>query len=333
MSSFYLQTGPPFFVIGNPRSGTTLLRFMLNSHPRLYLPEETGFLPFLQQDPDGDLTQEQVEAVLERIGHLNLYWNNMVSDLNSFYCSLPGHRLGDVLDVLYRQKMSEYGGTRWGDKTPGYVRYIPTLSRIFPNGQFIHLIRDGRDVTLSAQAKWGIDRRYMDNYYLLKNWVKNVEDGRRAGIILGSDRYLEVRYEDLVQTPEFVLEQVCQFLGEEMQPEMLDHSRTARRHHGPDVPDEVQKPISTSSIARWQKEMSSFDQKLANRLARPLLTDLGYPLSEVGAFNIAEFGRYLALGMKFRLVDGVRRILYAAGFLSLNRGRRRSLKLENNNHA
>ncbi|MEA3377466.1 MAG: sulfotransferase [Chloroflexota bacterium] len=182
----------PFFIVGSPRSGTTLLRFILSSNPRLHVPGETGFLPFLPKDAAGELSPHQVERVLQRIGQLNRNWDEMVEDVTSFTESLRQPTLRHVLEPLYRRKIAPYGARRWGDKTPSYVRYIPTLDQIFPTAQFVHVIRDGRDVTLSALAKWGQERWYMDSYYLLKNWARNVTQGREAGRRLGPDRYLEM---------------------------------------------------------------------------------------------------------------------------------------------
>jgi len=108
-----------------------------------------------------------------------------------------------------------------------YVRYMPTLDQIFPSAQFVHMIRDGRDAALSAREKWPDRRRYMDHYYLLKNWVRNVDAGQKAGHDLGPDRYLEVRYERLVQDPQPVLEEICSFLARPFQPAMLDHVQLA----------------------------------------------------------------------------------------------------------
>ena len=171
----------PFFIIGHPRSGTTLLRFMLSSHPRLHVPDETGFLPFLGVDPRAELDRDGVTAVLRRVGELNRGWAGLVAEVEPFRAALPGATLPFVLDALYRRQMLPMQKPRWGDKTPLYVQYIPQIAAIFPQAQFIHVIRDGRDAALSARAKWGREKRYMDLSYLLRNWVRNVGAGQAAG--------------------------------------------------------------------------------------------------------------------------------------------------------
>ena len=314
----------PIFVVGHPRSGTTLLRFTLSSHPRIHIPEETGFVPFLVKDVHARLTVEQVRKLLERIGKLNYLWDDLVDDMPAFYGSLPEPTLSCVLDALYRRKAANYGAFRWGDKTPTYVTHIPLLNQLFPTAQFVHVIRDGRDATLSALAKWPERGRYMDSYYLLRNWVRNVRAGRRDGSALGPGCYLEVRYERLVEHPQDVLAEVLAFLDEEPHPAILDHTQLARElGPGPQDHVEVQQPISTASVQRWKREMKPFDQKLANRIAGELLGELGYELAKVAPFSLAERLKLAFLSSKFWLADTARSVLYAAGLLTLNRDLRR----------
>ncbi len=315
---------PPFFIVGHPRSGTTLLRFMLSSHPRLYIPEETGFIPYLlprrlQHRP---LTLEQTRRLLERIARLNYLWDGLVDDLPAFHASLARPTLPAVLDALYRRMVAPHGAQRWGDKTPLYVQHIPLLADLFPGAQFIHIIRDGRDAALSARRKWGY--AYQDLTYLLRHWVRNVRTGRREGRALGEARYLEIRYETLVRQPQTTLEAVCRFLGEEFHPRMLHHTDLARQvGPGPDNHTEILRPVSTASIGRWQREMSPFQKKIAARIAGSLLTELGYDLPPLPPFTPAERARALALDARFAAVDALRTALYRLGILTLNRTMRK----------
>jgi hypothetical protein len=315
----------PIFIVGHPRSGTTLLRFLLSSHPRIYIPEETGFIPFLikKGQIEADLSLTQVKRIVEHIGQLNRLWRGIVKDISALYEALPEPKLQYVLDALYRQQIAEYDAARWGDKTPVYVHYISTIERIFPSAQFVHMIRDGRDAAVSAQEKWPDRRLYMDTYYLLRNWVKNVESGQTAGRYLGPGRYLEVHYERLVREPQHMLEQVCRFLDESFHPNMLNHPRFARQiGPGPQGHVEAMQPISTSSIGRWKTQMTPFDQKIANRLAGQTLSALGYELAEVHALSATENAKRFLLAVKYHLTDTTRSLLYASGALTLNRGMR-----------
>ena len=190
----------PIFIVGHPHSGTTLLRFILSSHPRIYIPSETGFIPFLIRNVEGRLSQANVARQLDRIGQLNRAWHVLVDDVPSFYCFLPEPRLGPLLGRLYYLQIEPHGALRWGDKTPAYVRYIPLLTRICPTAQFMHIIRDGRDVALSMLDKWGHEL-HIDVYFAARNWVRRIRQAQDSGARLGPALFYELRYENLVADP------------------------------------------------------------------------------------------------------------------------------------
>lgn len=313
----------PIFIVGSPRSGTTLLRFILSSHPRLHIPSETGFLPYLGKYSGAELSASDVRTVLDQIGRLNREWAFMVDDVPAFHESLPESRLDYVMDALYRIKCTPFGAERWGDKTPNYALHIPTLAGMFPSAQFVHLLRDGRDATLSAQEKWGRQAWYMDTYYLLRNWVRSVEQGRAAGRQLDPSRYLELRYESLVEQPKRDIERLCAFLGEEFHPQMLDHTRLAQEQIVPSGHVEVREPVSQASAGRWKAQMSAFDCKTADRVGGPTLTSLDYELADLGPLTGREAFRFALLSTKYRVTDLGRRALSASGVLTLNRGKRK----------
>jgi hypothetical protein len=236
---------------------------------------------------------------------------------------LPQPTLPFVLDALYRREMQPARKPRWGDKTPLYVQYIPHIAAIFPQAQFIHVIRDGRDAALSARAKWGREKRYMDLSYVLRNWVRNVEAGQAAGDWLGGSRYYEVRYEALVTEPEQTLRGVLAFLGEAYDTAVLAFQQEARRAGGgPDGHVEPQRALSSSSIGRWRGELTLFERKLAEQVGGPLLAELGYERDEVGPLTGIDRARLAWLAGKFGVVDGVRSLLYRYGGRSLNVNRR-----------
>jgi hypothetical protein len=296
---------------------------MLSSHSRLYVPDETGFLPFLRCNRERQLDIREISDVLQQIGQLNRFWYGMVTDVAAFRAALPEPRLPYLLDALYKQHCHLHSMARWGDKTPLYVRYIPNLLAIFPQAQFIHVIRDGRDATLSARAKWGTTNCYMDVYYLLRNWQRNVSAGHAAGLRLPAAQYLAIRYETLVAEPEHAVRRVCDFLGESFEPAMLAHTDLARKvGGGVDDHQEVQAPVHEMSVKRWQREMAPFDKRLADALVGDTLQELGYCLADIGRLTIAERLKATALAAKFLLTDTTRSLLYKMGILTLNRNRR-----------
>lgn len=313
----------PIFVVGFPRSGTTLLRFILSSHPRIFIPAESGFIPYLRTNPREQLKEYQVRSLLEQIGRLNHSWVNIVDDINIFYNSLPEPTLKFILDALYRIKIGESGASRWGDKTPQYILHMQKLLDIFPSAQFIHLIRDCRATTLSAIRKWGAKNWYMDEYYLIKNWTINVKAGLTCGRQLNSNQYLEVHYEYLVQQPEQVVNKICNFLKEDFCRDMLNHISLAQELVGPGGHMEVLDPIHMRSLYHWKKQISPYTLKLAHHIAGPTLEKLGYDNDPTEPFTPKEAALTTMLMGKYYFTNTMKKILTSAGWLTPDRRNRR----------
>jgi hypothetical protein len=310
----------PFFIVGHPRSGTTLLRFILSSHPRIFIPEETGFIPFLPHARQFTIPFDGFVQILERIGSLNYLWKDLVASPRDFYNSLPQKNLAFILDGLYRIHIAPYGRVRWGDKTPLYVQYLRSIDAIFPQAQFIHLIRDGRDTLLSARKKWPDRRYYRNDVYLINNWIRNVNAGRKAALWLGTNRYLEIRYEDLVTSPRATTKEICAFLGETFYEAMLDHTQLAHQvGPGPDDHREILHPISQNSISRWKAELSLSEKKMFQHAAGDLLRRLGYEIETLPPMTVSESFRCLVSHVEFFFLDSIRTMLYKTGLLTLNR--------------
>lgn len=314
----------PFFIIGHPRSGTTLLRMVLCGHSNIFIPEETGFLPFLKLDSGKQLDVNDVKRVLSRIGKLNYLWQDIPMTAEQIIDHLPEPTGAALVDFLYRYKIRPFNASRWGDKTPLYVQYMKHILSLFPTAQFIHIIRDGRDAALSARKKWGNKSIYMDLDYLLRNWVRNVSTGCREGRNLDEGQYLEIRYEDFVASPELITRQVCKFLGETFEPNMLEHAQTALRLGlGPDNHTEILNPINTLSIGRWKTEFTDFEQKTSLKIAGALLASLGYEVQSIDPMTFSELSMFKIATFKYMIFDNVRSLMYRTGFLTLNMNMRR----------
>ena len=149
----------PFpFVVACSRSGTTLLRAMLDSHPELAIPPESHFLAALLREP---LTPSEFLSFLETHERF-IAWDLPIEDVRQAFLDDGVSDKASAVRALYASYARRQGKPRWGDKTPGYVRRIRELSELLPEAKFIHLIRDGRDVgdVVDADAFLaGVDRR------------------------------------------------------------------------------------------------------------------------------------------------------------------------------
>jgi hypothetical protein len=189
---------------------------------------------------------------------------------------------------VYLAYAVEHGKPRAADKTPRNVLHVGRIAAALPESRFVHLVRDGRDVVPSV-------REHLLGPQTLPGaidfWRDRVLAGQRAGRALGPQRYLEVRYEDLVAAPEDVLPAVCAFLDLEYTEAMLDYPGRSdrvisgmwdqRRHAG------VARP-PTVGVRDWRTTMPRADVQLFDALAGDLLDELGYGRSRPVTTQVAR---------------------------------------------
>jgi hypothetical protein len=135
--------GPPLLILGVRRSGTTLLRVMLDRHSQLAVPDETYFVPQLA---DRHLRRVEAEDFLEDVRRV-VDWDLPLDKLRARL--RDGMPVGEAIGAVYAVYAEEQGKPRWGDKTPMYMQNLRLLERLFPDARYVHLIRDGRDAALS----------------------------------------------------------------------------------------------------------------------------------------------------------------------------------------
>ena len=268
------------FVVGCQRSGTTLLQTMLDAHPQLAIPPESHFIVPLAKrlGPGAELDDagrdRLVDALTERRRFAD--WRMDHGEVAAIVERSGPRDLAEAIRALFAAWAGRAGKTRYGDKTPRYVRYMPLLGELFPEARFVHLIRDGRDVTLSMieAFKRGPQTAVEGAMY----WRADVEAGRRHGRDLGPERYLEARYEDMVADQEGVLRAICDFAELEFEERMLRHGEHAER-----VLEGYRDPAHHPNLARatasrrdWRKEMEADDVRRFEVLAGDLLDRLFY---------------------------------------------------------
>jgi hypothetical protein len=291
--------GPPApFVVGLGRSGTTLLRLMLDAHPALTIPPETHFLPPLIQ-ASGTLRFDADRAAKLMVEGRHRRWSDFGLDSDELVRRLreiEPFNTPDAVRAFYRLYAEKQGKPRWGDKTPDYVRKMRKLELTLPEARFIHLIRDGRDAGLSHNAR--IARRGVRDPLppadLARRWVVRVRKARELAAHLSG--YLELRYEDLVTDAEPALRTACDLIALDYDPAMLDYHRHARerlqemagelpavagrpaREAGERLAAHAMatKPPSQERIARWKQEMNREDLVEFEAVAGDLLAELGY---------------------------------------------------------
>jgi hypothetical protein len=251
---------PPIFVIGCPRSGTTLVRMILDSHPEISAGEETKFLSDLER-----VVGEHWRLV-SQYGYERAWW---LDRIRSFYG-------GFQEDYMHRR-----GKRRWAEKTPGYTLHLPFIDELFPDALYVHVIRDVRDVVASHHERWG----YRSALRVARGvWAKYVSTARSFGRTLPPSRYTEVRYEELVADPERVLRGLFEFLGVGWDPTVLrfdevEHDTTD--HYAAFTADRRRAagetgPIYRSRVGAGAARLDPVLRAVIRRNARPLMRELGY---------------------------------------------------------
>jgi hypothetical protein len=284
---------PAPFILGAPRSGTTLLRMMLDAHPQLAIPPETHFIPELLGAWDG--AEDPLGAFVETlIGHPR--WHSFHLDAEELRRRLTNPRAetpGDAIRAFYTLYADGQGKPRWGDKTPPYVRAMPRIAGVLPEAHFIHVIRDGRDVAASLRRVWFGPSEIEESALL---WRDRVLAARRLGQEV--PRYTEVRYERLVAEPRVILRRLCVKLELPFRPVMLSYHRRAEERLREDDLSDIEtttelaegtdrnvihqhllRPPDESRVGKWREELSPDEQRRFFSVAGNLLQRLGYPIA------------------------------------------------------
>jgi hypothetical protein len=287
---------PVPFVIGVNRSGTTLLRMMLDSHPALAMPPETHFIPALEKHLD-QVQEPEPEDVVEFLARHRRWGDFGISraDLCQRLEDAPAIEARFVLRSFYGLYAKAQGKERYGDKTPGYVKQMPVVQRCLPEVRFIHLIRDGRDVALSRDSRLAAEELSITR--LAQIWQRRIRHARRDSKDV--KHYIEVRYEDLVTQPEAELRKVCDFAKLDFDFGMMSyHERSGERLQeiARDLPEEeggtlrpAEERLSAHSLVTeaprqdrigvWREKMPPEDVAEFEQKAGKMLERLGYPLS------------------------------------------------------
>src|SRR5262249_19847525 len=144
------------------------------------------------------------------------HWDQKIApdELDLEKCST----LEGTVDQLFTAYARRSGKTSWGDKTPAYTAEIHILNKMFPGARFIHIIRDGRDVALSLLQQWWGPNDLMS---ALRHWAETVQCARKMLQMLPEERYVEVRFEDLVADPAREVLKITNLLGVEFEPAMV----------------------------------------------------------------------------------------------------------------
>jgi hypothetical protein len=279
----------PVFVVGAPRTGTTLVREILNRHPRIYLFDEVHFFERVWDDRQhlGDLKAplSQTQAILRLREIVRDFGPDsqvaQVLTIEEYRRRLlgEGRRYATLLRILLRAGAELRGAEIWGDSSPQDVLYLPTILEWYPNARIVALVRDPRGF-LSSYKNYYRRReptyreRYnpLTNSILWRSYMRAVLEAERSP---ASSSVLRLRYEDLTADPEAEVRRLCDHVGVEFDPAMIDVDRSnssfALESGWP-----AGRGIYSSSTDRWRTELGPTEIWLGERIFAPVMTELGY---------------------------------------------------------
>ncbi len=274
-------TEKPIFVVGCERSGTTLLRAMLDNHPNVAIPHEAE--KYSRMFSDGTniwnaewKTNEIADLVRTFLGYEKVqHWKLSIEEVLINMDGRSTYRFKDILDLIYRSYAGRNGKKRWGDKTPSNTFEMPFLIESFPESQFIHIVRDGRDVYLSWKKAHWVNYNVEQAASQWKAWTFAAHRYRHR---LGKKRYLLIRFEDLVGRTLETLEKVTTFLQEPFAEEMLSYYK--RTDYVPERGQFYHKLLSQQPdkerIFSWKKNMLPSEKERFDLFAGKELIQYGY---------------------------------------------------------
>jgi len=272
----------PIFLVGAARSGTTLLQYMLRSHPDISIPtgESHFFIPYYRRrDEFGDLNESSnLRRLLHDIYHARstffdeeLHGTRLDPDRFTKLLHAQGvNSVPAVISAIFALNAAGEGKARWGDKTPYYILHLDTLLEMFPDAQFIHIVRDGRDCALSMLERKR-DLHIFNTYHAAYLWQRYVAHGALFGRA-NPDIYKEIKYEDLLSQPENMVKDVCDFLHIEYSDAVINFKKSGGKGKTP----LLTKPLQKDNMEKWRTRMSSHQIKVFENVAGDMLRAKGY---------------------------------------------------------
>jgi hypothetical protein len=291
----------PFFIIGTERSGSNLLRLILDAHSRLTVPHPPHlvryFAPLVSRY--GDLSDERafrrlVHDVLRLLDTHIFPWDVRIDAERLVRDASPRDLLG-IYVALYEQFRAARGKARWGCKSTFMIDWVGPLLERLPDAQFLFLVRDPRDVAVSSRASVFST---FHPYRTALLWREQQSTGLGWLERLPARSIQLVRYEDLVAEPERVVRDICAFLGESFEPAMLQFFTGEEARRGAELSESWRRtaePIGASSVRRFAAELGRRELALVESVAGETMRRLGYetllPAEELARVEVGAIER------------------------------------------
>ena len=313
---------PFIFIVGRPRSGTTLLRTLFDAHPNVAIPPECQFIVNLYPKY-GKVINWNENDILDFYNELIHQWlfdtwkideEKLKNALLEYKGKTSYATMCKVVYLQYTSLFRKEDILLFGDKNPGYTIYTRLLQEIFPNAKFIHIIRDYRDNFVSIR---NVDFELPFPSMVVQKWkyfYKRFEKDSKTD----TSKYCAINYEALVSNPEKEMKSLCEFTGIKFTDEIFNFHLKKDEFLKAYPPGYIQsyhssliKKINTGKIGVWKHELKPYQVKMMDVTAGKVAELAGYKREYTGNniwFHIIAFpGRLLAwlLSIALKIVDGL----------------------------
>lgn len=278
------MTDNPLFILGTERSGSNLLRLILNTHPRIAVPHPPHVVRFFAplEPAYGDLAGSDrafaalVDDVLAFVRWHIYPWEVRIDRGRVLREASPRDSFG-ITVALYDQYRDHAGKARWGCKSTFMIDHVGRVLDRYPDARLIYLTRDPRDVAVSS-------RRSVFNpfhpYFTARLWASQQRTGLGLLRTLPPRTIFHLRYEALVREPARTVADLCAFLGEPFDERMLRYFETPEAARSASLSrswENTGKAVLSSNCGKYRGELSPAELRAVESVARDEMEQLGYP--------------------------------------------------------
>jgi hypothetical protein len=294
----------PFFIVGTERSGSNLLRLILNSHSSMYVPHPPHIVHYFAPleryygDLDDDTQFRRLIRDIIRLVHAHIHQWDVAITVPAVTAAARWRTIMGVASAIYDLALAKSGKNFWGCKSTFMIDHVEMVLRHYPGAKFIHLVRDPRDV--AASSKMSVFNPYHPEL-TARLWRRQQAVAGRHSKALGIDQWFKVKYEDLIRQPEAIVGEICMYLGVAFEPQMLTYYR---KHDALKCARlsaswrNLAKPILSQNAGRHLSGLSPKECRAVELVAWELMAENGYQPAEANA----RFGGDEARGAAMRVL-------------------------------